>query len=64
MIAVLERTKRYISSLSEADLGREMGGLFPTLGAHLMAILNDNLQHVGQIASLRGLLKGKGWSRI
>ena len=61
---VLERTKKYITNLSEEDLGREMSGPFPTLGARLLVILSDDLQHAGQIAYLRGLLKGKGWSNI
>lgn len=62
--AVLEQTKRYISDLSETDLNREMSGPFPTLGARLAVILSDDLQHAGQVAYLRGLLKGKGWSNI
>ncbi len=61
---VLERTKKYITNLSEEDLGRETSGPFPTLGARLLVILSDDLQHAGQIAYLRGLLKGKGWSNI
>lgn len=62
--AVLERTKRYITSLSASDLDRELNEPWdqpPTIGRALTSILNDNLQHVGQIAYVRGLLKGKGW---
>jgi uncharacterized damage-inducible protein DinB len=60
--AVLERTKRYISNLTETDLGQEIDHpKFPTVGKRLAAVINDNLQHAGQVAYLRGLLTGKGW---
>ena len=63
--AVRERTKRYISSLSASDLDRELNEPWyqplPTVGVRLVSVLADNLQHVGQIAYVRGLLKGKGW---
>ena len=63
--AVLERTKRYISSLSASDLDRELNEPWyqplPTVGVRLISVMADNLQHVGQIAYVRGLLKGKGW---
>ena len=63
--AVLERTRRYISSLSAADLDRELNEPWyqplPTAGVRLISVLADDLQHVGQIAYARGLLKGKGW---
>jgi len=60
--AVLERTKRYISNLSETDLDRELNHpRFPTVGVRLAAVISDNFQHAGQVAYLHGLLKGKGW---
>jgi hypothetical protein len=63
--AVLERSKHYLSSLSSTELSRKVDHpKFPTVGAWLIAILNDNLQHTGQVAYLRGLLKGKGWLNI
>ena len=66
--AVLERSKRYINSLSEVDLDRELNEPWfqplPTVGVRLISILSDDLQHAGQVAYLRGLLKGKGWSSI
>ncbi len=65
--AVLERSKDYINSkLSAAELATESES--PTLAtvntvrARLVGVINDNLQHVGQAAYLRGLLKGRGWS--
>ena len=64
--AVLERSKDYISSkLSETELARESKS--PTLATvntvrvRLVGVINDSLQHVGQAAYVRGLLKGKGW---
>jgi hypothetical protein len=63
--AVLERTKRYISSLSASELDRELNEPWyqplPTVGVRLVSVLADNLQHAGQVAYVRGLLKGKGW---
>ena len=59
---VLERTKRYVINLSETEFDREIDHpRFPTVGARLLAVISDNLQHAGQVAYLRGLQKGKGW---
>ncbi|HEY32769.1 MAG TPA: DinB family protein [Dehalococcoidia bacterium] len=65
--AVLEQTRRYVSTqLSEDELDRLFANpAFPhrrTPRERLMGVINDNLQHVGQAAYVRGLLKGKGWS--
>jgi len=60
--AVLKQTKEYIDKLSIAELGREIDNpRSPTVGLRLAGIINDNIQHVGQVAYLRGMLKGKGW---
>ena len=63
--AVLERTKQYITNLSLDDLDRELNEPWyqplPTLGVRLISVLDDTLEHVGQVAYLRGLFKGKGW---
>ena len=63
--AVQERSKDYISKLSLADLDRELNEPWfqplPTVGVRLVSIMSDNLQHAGQVAYVRGLLKGKGW---
>ena len=65
---VLERTTSYINSLSDVDLDRELNEPWfqplPTVGVRLISIMSDSLQHAGQIAYVRGLLKGKGWSNI
>lgn len=63
--AVMERAKRCISNLSATDLGRELNNpRAPTVGVRLAGVINDNLQHAGQVAYLRGLFKGKGWLGI
>lgn len=63
--AVLEQSKQYLGSISAADLGRKLHHpKFPTVGARLVSVLSDDLQHAGQVAYLRGLLKGKGWMDV
>ena len=66
--AVLGRSKRYITTLSTSDLDRELNEPWfqplPTVGVRLISVMSDNLQHIGQVAYLRGLLKGKGWSSV
>ena len=63
--AVLEETKQYLSTLSAADLDRELNEPWfqplPTVGVRLISIMTDCLLHAGQVAYARGLLKGKGW---
>jgi hypothetical protein len=63
--ATLEQTKRYISGLSLADLDRQLDEPWykppPTVGVRIVSIMADCLQHSGEVAYLRGLLKGKGW---
>ena len=62
--ATLERSKRYINSLSASDLARELNEPqyqpLPTVGVRIISVLSDNLQHAGQVAYVRGLLKGLG----
>jgi len=65
--AVLERSKHYLDSkLTESDLDRELDNpkipRMPTVSTRFVAVINDNLQHVGQMAYVRGLLRGRGWS--
>ncbi len=56
--AVSERTLSYINNLSEDDLNRDLRNeRVPTVGARLVGTLGDSLQHLGQVAYLRGLLK-------
>ena len=64
--AVVKRIKDYIRDrLSETELDRE--AYSPTFDktwpvrVRLLGIINDGLQHVGQAAYARGLIKGWGW---
>jgi len=65
--AVTEHTLGFIRTLSPADLSRELNEPryqpLPTVGVRLVSVLADDLQHVGQIAYIRGLLQGKGWQK-
>ena len=65
--AVLERSKGYFLTLSNADLARELDETrykpVPTVGVRLISVLADSLQHAGQAAYVRGLRQGKGWQR-
>ena len=81
--AVLDRTGRYLASLTATELDRQLNDRWygselwfeskrwhqgksrhqglPSLGVRLVSMANDNIQHAGQVAYLRGMLKGKGW---
>jgi hypothetical protein len=59
--AVQARTDDMLRGLSPADLDRVVDRRWDppvTLGVRLVSIADDSLQHVGQAAYLRGLLKG------
>ena len=64
--AVYERTKEYLETVTSADLDVELDEPqyqpLPTLGVRLVSIINDNTQHVGQAAYLKGVIRGKGWA--
>ncbi|MCL2779892.1 MAG: DinB family protein [Actinomycetia bacterium] len=56
--AVSERTIAWVGSLAAADLDRIVDTRWDppvTLGVRLVSVLNDDMQHVGQAAYLRGL---------
>jgi hypothetical protein len=63
--ATLERTSQYLLSLTLEELDRKLDEPWysppPTLGVRIISIMADCLQHSGEVAYLRGLLKGKGW---
>ena len=65
--AVVERSKQYISNISEIDLDRELNEPrfqpLPTVGIRLVSILEDSILHAGQAAYVRGLRQGKGWQK-
>ena len=58
--AVHERTAAYLGGLKAADLDKIVDEAWDppvTLGVRLVSMLNDDTQHVGQAAYVRGLLK-------
>lgn len=57
--AVHERTLRFLREVSGADLDRVVDERWDppvTLGVRLISVLDDDVQHAGQAAYLRGLL--------
>lgn len=59
--AVHERTLAFVATLGDDDLDRVVDkGWNPpvTLGARLISVLADDLQHAGQAAFVRGVLRG------
>ena len=62
--ACFAQTRLFISGLSLKELDRVVDKSYDppvTLGVRNVSIMADSLQHSGEIAYLRGLLKGKGW---
>ncbi|MFF5563490.1 DUF664 domain-containing protein [Streptomyces sp. NPDC012623] len=58
--AVHERTVAYLGTLDDADLGRIVDDAWTppvTLGARLVSVVSDDLQHAGQAAFVRGWLE-------
>ncbi|MEU1888057.1 DinB family protein [Micromonospora sp. WMMD987] len=58
--AVAERTAAFLAGLRPADLDRVVDEHWDppvTLGVRLVSVVSDDLQHVGQAAYLRGLLR-------
>ncbi|MEU9105004.1 DUF664 domain-containing protein [Streptomyces xanthophaeus] len=58
--AVHEQTLRFVRALAAADLDRVVDERWDppvTLGARLVSVLADDLQHAGQAAYVRGLLE-------
>ncbi len=61
--AVDSRTRPMLGNLSPAELDRIVDRRWDppvTLGARLVSIADDSLQHAGQAAYVRGLLEGPG----
>lgn len=63
--AVRVRTLAYLDTLSDADLDRVLDeprfDPLPTVGVRLVSVCEDNLQHAGQLAYLKGLMREGGW---
>lgn len=56
--AVHAQTLRYLRGLTDADLARVVDEAWDppvTLGVRLLSVVNDDLQHVGQAAFVRGV---------
>ena len=62
-----EAASAYISSLSDADMKREIPGTTPpgsmVVDDALGILVWDNIVHGGQVAYLRGFHQGMGWHR-
>ena len=59
--AVHARTVAYLEHLRDEDLDHVVDGRWDppvTLGVRLVSVVNDDAQHVGQAAYLRGMLEG------
>ena len=63
--AVFARTKEYLAGLRPEDLDRILDepewDPHPTVAVRLVSVVNDNTQHAGQIAYVRGYWYGFGW---
>jgi uncharacterized damage-inducible protein DinB len=58
--AVHERTIRYVTTLTDADLPRIVDESWDppvTLGVRLISVISDDLQHAGQAMYLRGIIE-------
>lgn len=58
--AVHERTIRFVERLTDADLPRIVDTAWDppvTLGVRLVSVINDDTQHVGQAAFVRGIVE-------
>jgi uncharacterized damage-inducible protein DinB len=56
--AVFERTSTYVSTLTDADLARVVDDSWTppvTLAVRIVSVIDDDAQHVGQAAYVRGL---------
>ncbi len=58
--ATYEQTVTHVTGISDADLERVVDTSWHppvTLGVRLVSVINDDLQHAGQAAYLRGILR-------
>ena len=60
--AVLKSTQKYLAALDPNDTDRMVETPPPaTVGERLLAVLNGNMQHIGQAGYVRGLNEGRRW---
>jgi uncharacterized damage-inducible protein DinB len=60
--AVHARTAEYVATLTDADYDRVVDTNWDppvTLGVRLVSVISDNLQHAGQAAYVKGLLRNR-----
>jgi len=60
--AVAERTDAFLDTVTDADLDRVVDERWDppvTLGVRLVSVVDDDLEHVGQAAYVRGLLTAR-----
>lgn len=61
--AVHEQTLRFLRTITDTDLDRIVDTNWDppvTLGVRLVSVIDDDLQHVGQAAILRGVVERRG----
>lgn len=62
---VHEKTIEYLKTLTEGDLDRELNEPewtpLPTVGVRLISVMEDNVQHAGQISYIRGMVENRHW---
>jgi uncharacterized damage-inducible protein DinB len=59
--AVVEQSLRFVAAVTDADLDRVVDKRWDppvTLGVRLVSVVDDDAQHIGQAAYLRGLILG------
>ena len=57
--ATYEQTIKHVSALKDEDLSRVIDRSWTppvTLGVRLVSVINDDMQHAGQAAFVRGIL--------
>jgi hypothetical protein len=62
--AVLVRTNEYLAGVTPEELDRIIDTSYDppvSVGVRLVSIINDNTQHAGQIAYVRGMHEGRHW---
>lgn len=66
--AAHEKANKCLVELNGSDLDRKIDDswsqIFPTVGSRLTITLDELLQHIGQVAYIRGLRQGKGWQEF
>ena len=62
--AVLGKTNEYLDTLTSDELNRTIDRRWNppvTVGVRIVSVINDNTEHVGQAAYIRGLVEKRRW---